>query len=1061
MEDIDMNVDSIGILRDDMMREAADSSCELANRGPVNFALKWLNFYITTEGSCVAVYDEQNLTPIASRKLLNSQTLHGLRAVPNTSTDAGTELQSEFLAFGGRFFTRVTFRIEIETMLVDIIYNSPVYALGDWIWDLRTFMDGSQAALLSHNQMVYFNRQDQLPFSGECGPDTIEYRLCAVQCILYSGQIIGSRPDKLKVAAGTVFNEILIWDAQTGQVFHVLKGHQGVIFSVNVYLNQGLIVSTSDDRSARIYRIEKGSFGGTNENLSEATIMHVAALYGHGSRVWRAALMQKNLVTVGEDGFLCLWDSFSGKLLGRRQVPGGGSVSSLLVSGDQVILGGIAGSLSVINIKSVTLTGFPKDSTWTMPLVPKLGAVKCISIDRGKVVVSTTSGNYLLSQLGTELHNWEHNFYFKECEDYNVVGQHSGFLFTANKHGSVASFAVADQLVIWDRQRMHEGRIYSLICFGNPFSGYTQVLSTGFSGNMFVMRFCNRQKSLIKIKSLVLPIGSERCATCALQISMHRILVGDRQGNIFLYSLDRSARNTVLSSLFNLHGKYGTTDLKRDSEDRILSSGRDGKVYELALQNDSLLCLRVFWQHPTIEWIGRILPYKDRLLLACYQSGDFLLHDVESDYTLLSMATGGGHRAWDCGIDNDRFYYARAYKNSVLVDSVSVDERLAHVLKAPVHTKKINCTATLWHLDDRDVVVTGGEGNLLLISVISSFRVIRPAVRLYGHISSVKCVAVCDFFTDKLLVSVGGRGQLIVWWVNSDLSVKMMDKNFIWNTDRTEDKRKPWKNTSNKVKNEALTRYMSVTVRPEGNMKKTPRFHIIAVGSDTIIRLFSYSIGESIEPTTTVDGGEFCQLQTRWLSETTFLAAATDGLLKLYNVTQNKLVTPTTTSTAALEASSSTDTTENSTTSAAATPPSVSVKYMGSASAHQSGVNALDVRGSLVATGGDDNAITLSRITHSGSVTAVEVICRVVNAHATQITGVLWVGDYHLLSTSIDQRVTLWKLLDGKSLEPQWTKMTAVADVAGFTLFAENRYVLIVGQGLEVISVTEGGSEAL
>lgn len=66
----------------------------------------------------------------------------------------------------------------------------------------------------------------------------------------------------------------------------------------------------------------------------------------------------------------------------------------------------------------------------------------------------------------------------------------------------------------------------------------------------------------------------------------------------------------------------------------------------------------------------------------------------------------------------------------------------------------------------------------------------------------------------------------------------------------------------------------------------------------------------------------------------------------------------------------------------------------------------------------------------------------------------LWVGDYHLLSTSIDQRVTLWKLLDGKSLEPQWTKMTAVADVAGFTLFAENRYVLIVGQGLEVISVT-------
>ncbi|OQR72357.1 WD repeat-containing protein 6-like, partial [Tropilaelaps mercedesae] len=1041
MEDLDVTIDKTRILKDDSVK--GDGSRNLANRGPVNFASRWLEFYITTEGPYVAVYKEQCLTLIVSKKILNGQNLHGLCPIPDTPTDSKTasEWKTDFIAFGGRFLTRITLQVDSETMLVDIVHDSKVGALGDWIWDVRAFSNGTQVALLSHNQLARFNGTEEVPFFDECTTDAVKFTHCAVQCILYSGQIIGSQPNKLIVAAGTVFSGVLLWDGQTGELLYVLEEHQGVIFSVAVYMNEGLIVSTSDDRSARIYRFEKKSSNGGGETIADDSIVNVGALYGHDCRVWRTALIQKNILTAGEDGYLCLWDSFSGKLLGRRLVPGGGSVSALLTSGERVVIGGMAGSLSVINIKSLTLTGFPTDSTWKMRLLPKEGSVKCVSIDGFNMVVSTTAGIYMLSRLDSDLHDWTHTFHLQECADYHVVSQRWGYLFTANMYSFLWSFAVADQLVIWDRQCMQKGRSYSLICFENPFAGYLQVLSTGLRGNMFVMRFCVQQKSLIMVKSLMLPIGFERCATCALQISLDQILVGDRVGNVFLYSLDPAERSTPLSALVCLHGCNGTTDLARDSQNRILSAGRDGNVYELTLQNGQLVCLRVFWQHPAIEWVGRILRFRDRLLLACYMSGDFMLHDINSEYTLLSVAASGGHRAWDCGIDRDRFYYARVHKQNVVVDSISLVKRLAHIPIAAIHTKKINCAVTLWHINEQDVVATGGEDNLLVISVITGCQIIEPTVRLYEHISSVKSIAVCDLLNDRFMVSVGGRGQLIAWWVNVDLSVKMMSKHFIWNTDRT-DSKKPWKNTSHKVKTDALTRYMSVNVRPEEDARSTPRFRILASGSDTIVRLFSYSIGGNIEPTHTIEGGAFCQLKTRWLTKNTFLATTTDGLVTLYSL-QSSSTSPTSTSTADAEASSGT----------APTSSASPVASMGSAKIHQSGVNALDVRGSLMATGGDDNAITLSRLTTDGAKDVVEVISKLENAHATQVTGMLWIDDDRLLSTSIDQRVTLWKVVEGEELQPMWTKMTAVADVSGFTPLADNRHVLIIGQGLEVVAI--------
>lgn len=70
-----------------------------------------------------------------------------------------------------------------------------------------------------------------------------------------------------------------------------------------------------------------------------------------------------------------------------------------------------------------------------------------------------------------------------------------------------------------------------------------------------------------------------------------------------------------------------------------------------------------------------------------------------------------------------------------------------------------------------------------------------------------------------------------------------------------------------------------------------------------------------------------------------------------------------------------------------------------------------------------------------------------------QVTGLSWIADDLLLSVSIDQRVTLWKLTSHNELEATWTTMTAVADVSSLTPLANNRYLLIAGQGQEVIAL--------
>jgi WD40 repeat protein len=105
-------------------------------------------------------------------------------------------------------------------------------------------------------------------------------------------------------------------------------------------------------------------------------------------------------------------------------------------------------------------------------------------------------------------------------------------------------------------------------------------------------------------------------------------------------------------------------------------------------------------------------------------------------------------------------------------------------------------------------------------------------------------------------------------------------------------------------------------------------------------------------------------------------------------------------------------------------------------------------------TGGDDNAIHLTEVTLNPDI-STRNISSVLDAHASTITGVLYLGAMHFLSCGIDQAVKVWRL-DGEELICLYKCHTGVPDVGGIVEIGEDpakRRFVIFGTGMEMIAL--------
>ncbi|KAL8586376.1 hypothetical protein ACOMHN_022991 [Nucella lapillus] len=149
--------------------------------------------------------------------------------------------------------------------------------------------------------------------------------------------------------------------------------------------------------------------------------------------------------------------------------------------------------------------------------------------------------------------------------------------------------------------------------------------------------------------------------------------------------------------------------------------------------------------------------------------------------------------------------------------------------------------------------------------------------------------------------------------------------------------------------------------------------------------------------------------------------------------------------------------------------------------AHQSGVNSLHIKSLsdstlLLASGGDDNALTVHRLTIAGQGVRDTVadqacmgplfevtgkVCKT-DAHAAQITGVWILSENRVLTSSIDQRISLWNIAEESQITLERCRFVYLADPSDLEIWQhEGRvYAGLCGEGLALLSVCDPADAA-
>lgn len=1065
----------------------------LLSRTHIIAATFWGNTILVGEGDRVYAYCLETLNQVGFQTAFTTSNVHGIRVVGKSLATCAV--------FGSRFLTIMTAEVSPLSSVVFKVVLQPVM-FDDWIWDVAwlqpevgPLVPGASVTTLAlcfgHNRVAHWDWQAK---------QTLTVTSCSDYCLLYTAQLVGASWKQLIAVVGTVYREVLLWvpsQASPAPVLHRLSGHQGVIFSVSFHVPQRLLCSTSDDRSLRVYRFheaggssstlpERAGTSSANTNsgttslvpfgpaqLASGWFSSVHSLYGHESRVWRAAILRSCYLSVGEDGHICFWGC-PGNLINRMTAPGGGSIWCLAVNEDETlaVTGSSGSALSLWHIPEVVIQS--SKTTWIEAFKDGGDFPRNLAIlntcGTMSLVVSTNEGRLLRWSLGGPAGGKREELFRRDyLASYSVlaVSPNRSYLALGGMRGHVAIIRCGPgpAVTLCSEWQLHEGRVHSIRWVSDDPPAY---LSSGPNGVMVLSRVPEEvsgedPESVDLYATCMLPRGRQRWATAALFCSnLETLYVGDRCGSIHGFYVDEDEDLIEpFRSYASIHGNNGVTDIQQQSE-TLVTAGRDGRVLLYSLKDRDLRYLRVFWSSTTLEWIGHMILQSNGLLLCGYHMSDFVLWSTWQQRAVFQLNCGGGHRSWDFAMSSHEGLFACLKTGRIMVQRCGLKEMLHRsCIRAPLHRKKISAICLLFTEENasgvsQSYIATAGEDNVITISQLyqeHTHLVQRVACRLYGHISSVKALACCRPSNlpgreERLLASVGGRAQLCLWRINASRQCSMLSEELhdhrLWSLDRQQ------RNAHRFPSADPLARYLDVCVWEHA----ASEFRVATAASDALIRLFRYQWAGPLDILMVIPAGQHClfrvlrtqlpqpsnqQLtppQRHQLQQSSvLLSSGNDGLLRFWKLEGSKC------------------------------------DLIAVFRRHQSGINALDVyamqdRMLLVVTGGDDNALVLTNylITEDNSVVVLEE--QILNsAHATQITGTKFLasrGNW-LVSTGVDQRLRLWQRVAG-SLQEHCSRFSCIPDIAAFTCWRKNNedVVMVVGgEGLDVTQYAAKAEEAM
>lgn len=183
---------------------------------------------------------------------------------------------------------------------------------------------------------------------------------------------VGFSTDGTTVVSGSFDHTLRIWDRKTGQLLHTLAGHQAAITCMAIGPYGQWIISGGDDN--KIGRWEVSS--------SQEVKMAIAPDEGVSCLAFDP--LGKRFISGSYEGTVTLWDTQSLKVL-LTMVGHEGSVSAVLVIGDQIISAGADGTIRLWDIGSGQLNR-------SVPIGSSITAME-LSPERQWVGLGTLDGN--------------------------------------------------------------------------------------------------------------------------------------------------------------------------------------------------------------------------------------------------------------------------------------------------------------------------------------------------------------------------------------------------------------------------------------------------------------------------------------------------------------------------------------------------------------------------------------------------------------------------------------------------------------------------------------------
>lgn len=714
-------------------------------------------------------------------------------------------------------------------------------------------------------------------------------------------------------------------------------------------------------------------------------------IYGHSARVMRNCITEHSIVSVGEDSTICYWD-LKGNLLRKVTTHQNSCIWSVDADKDNLVTGGGDGGVIIHPLSVCYYYG--------------QNEILNIDVEVPKKIIFTSRRNVVILNEDSELLYCDFVAKSKMVYKLNHVSTYQ-FLSMSSCKQIIAVADMNGKLDIFIENCKDAAYLQNVI---NVKLEIGKILSMHWSGNRHLV-ICTEDSTITAlaykdnktevVANFVLPNCKEKWLTAAAIDSTQNVfVVGDRCGNIHVYF---KGQKDPIKTFSKVHGRYGPTSINI-KENEIKSTGRDGTLKHFHITKDLSEIKYMTSKELQIQWVEKFLD-KNEDLICGFQERVFIVYDIKSNFKLLEVPCGGGHRSWDAVryIEKNNGKYKEILKLMYLknADIHLFTFELSKIVSRNIvngsHAKKINCLKS--SKSDVDPTLTfyisGGEDTTLRISSVNAEMKFKDE-NLFKQLSSIRALKVYQLDKNKkLVVSAGGRAQICVKAVTYEIKDEVKPKaevliNYlIKGLDKERKVNQNWRNCS--VDFDPETRIMDIDL-----MKLNDGTFLIFAGcSDAYLRVFQLALETKIKFKSIIDfkHHKTCILKTIHIElnkKNYLLTCTTRGEITLWNISCTKDIANT------------------------------EVKPIFTTTSNKSGINSLDSKlmsdtQILIATGGDDNAVHLIILEVPEQIdienfTEIKVLhtWNTDKYHCSQITGLLLLDDV-LITTSIDQRVTICK----------------------------------------------------